>query len=126
VSIYASLPAPDGGHTDLCAIWVETATQHWESLGTCDCGMRNAPLVYQGSHHLPEAGDERSGCVDIACIPGHVRFYRDNPEADFGDAPETPEPFLRFGVNSETVVLEAHHVEQIVRGLREWLAEVRG
>lgn len=102
MSIYASLPAPsDDGHKDAYEV----------------------PLVYQGSHHLPSEDDERGGWVDLALIPGHVRYWRDNPgapeETEPDDAP--PDPYLRFGVNNETVVLTRRQVELVHETLTEWL-----
>jgi len=74
VSIYASLASPDDSeHTDDCAQW-EKHGDLWEiSDRPCDCGQPDAPLVYQGSHILPdEKHDKRGGFVDLALIPSHI------------------------------------------------------
>lgn len=98
MSIYASMPAPNDDEP-------------------------GGPLVYRGSHVLPEPSDDRAGWVDIALIPGHVRHWREHPDADLSTEPidAPPDPYLRFGVNGEAVVLEPHHVRQIVESLTEWL-----
>lgn len=124
MSIYASLAAPDGEeHTDDCARWDKSEDGCWEiSDRPCDCGQPDAPLVYQGSHVLPSDDDERGGWVDIALIPGHVRVYRDNPDADSaGEDDWPPEPFLRFGVNGETVVLTRRNATEVAATLNDWL-----
>lgn len=128
MSIFGSLAAPsDDEHEDDCGIW-KKSDDLWEMRARkhCTCGQPDAPLVYQGSHVLPSEGDERGGWIDIASIPGHVRFYRDNPAA--ADAPEDslpPEPFLRFGVNGETVILTRRNVERIAETLHGWLERAR-
>lgn len=125
MSVFASLAAPcEDEHEDDCGIW-KKKDDVWEMRAAkhCTCGQPDAPLVYQGSHVLPSGDDERGGWVDLALIPGHVRFYRDHPEAD--DAPEDqlpPEPFLRFGVNDARVILTRRNVEQIAETLSAWLA----
>lgn len=123
MSIFASLSAPsDDQHEDDCAQW-EKHDDYWE-IGDrpCDCGQPRAPFVYQGSHVLPSDSDERGGYVDIALIPGHVRYWRENPDAPVETEPDgPPDPFLRFGVNEGTVILRRAHVEQIVSELTEWL-----
>lgn len=125
MSIFASLAAPDGDeHLDSCARWAKTDDASWEiSNRPCDCGQPDAPLVYQGSHVLPdERTDPRSGWVDLALIPSHItRDGRDDKPED-----DMPWPYLRFGVNGETVILTRHHVEQIVRRLSWWLGALDG
>lgn len=119
MSIFASLAAPDDDqHEDDCAQWEKNGDVWDISDRPCDCGQPNAPLVYQGSHVLPSSDDVRGGDVDIALIPSHItRDGRDNRSEDEG-----PWPYLRFGVNEGTVILERHHVEQIRNELDEWLA----
>lgn len=56
--------------------------------------------------------DYRWGKVTIASIPHHIT--RDG-RAD--------RPYLRFGVNDETVVLTVRHVRQIHNTLGKWLRE---
>lgn len=101
MSIYGSLPAPDDDpRAD---------------------GTVAAPLVYQGSHILPdERTDPRGGYVDIALIPSHIT--RDGRDERPEDGP--PWPYLRFGVNGATVVLTRDQVEQIVMTLTWWLHAV--
>lgn len=130
MSIFASLPAPDDSeHTDDCACWdkqeLENGGEFWRisSDVECDCGQPDAPIIYQGSHVLPSLDDKRGGSVDIALIPAHIRYWRDNPDAPVETEPhEPPEPFLRFGVNGETVILTRHNVRQISHTLSDWLA----
>ena len=124
MSIFASMAAPaDDEHEDDCAHWDKTDPESWEISGKpCSCGEPNAPLVYRGSHVLPSSSDERGGHVDLALIPAHVRYWRENPNAPIETEPDfPPEPYLRFGVNEGTVILERHHVEQIVSELSWWL-----
>lgn len=117
MSIYGSLAAPDEDHVEECGGWKETAPQTFEWVGPCDCGLPDTPLVYQGSHIFPGDSDERGGWVDLAMIDGHIT--RDGRD----DAPEggKPWPYLRFGVNQETVVLTRRNVEQVAASLNEWL-----
>lgn len=120
MSIYGSLPTPsDDQHEDSCARW-EKHGDTWEiSDRPCDCGQPDAPLVYLGSHVLPSEMDERRGYVDIASIPGWIsRDAKDDRDGDY----DSPWPFLRFGVNDETVVLTERNVRRIAETLNEWLA----
>lgn len=125
MSIYASLPAPSDDHSERCAMWVETDTECFELVGTeCTCKLRGAPLVYQRSHVLPEMDHPRGGSVDLALIPGHVRWYRDHPgQINEMEDDLPPEPFLRFGVNGETVVLDRLGVERVFLTLADWLED---
>lgn len=121
MSIYGSLPAPDGGeHEDGCARWDKDGDVWEMSDRPCDCGQPDAPLVYQGSHVLPLVTDERGGDIDIASIPGFItRDGRDN-----GGDEDRPWPFLRFGVNGETVVLTERNAREVAATLNDWLARV--
>jgi hypothetical protein len=124
MSIYGSLDAPsDWTHTDECA-----KQDGRSSAGPtlCDCGRPDAPLKYQGSHMLPSESDERDGWVDIAAIGKHVRYWRDNPNGSVSSEPEGYEPFLRFGVNGETVVLTRRNAAQIAKTLAWFLHETNG
>lgn len=145
MSIYGSLAAPDDDHLEECAKWVRqvdgepsievpegeishgmitgSGTYGFDYSKECTCGRPDTPLKYQGSHVLPSDEDERGGWVDIACILGHVRYYRDNPNAPVNEEPEWPnvEPFLRFGVNDEKVVLTERNVQMVYDSLGEWL-----
>jgi hypothetical protein len=93
----------------------------------------DAPLVYQGSHVLPELHDSRGGAVDLAIIPPHVRFWRDNPEADVQDEPDgaPTDPFLRLSVHehastygrsegSATVILTPRQAQRLRDSLTEF------
>jgi hypothetical protein len=120
MSIYASLEAPnDDEHLEGCAIWVVVSEGVYEyGDEPCDCGRPDAPLVYKGSHVVPTEQDERGGWVDLALIPGHIR----HPDIEvMWDPDMAPLPFLRFGVNEETVVLTRHNVEMIHKSLSIWL-----
>ena len=105
---------------------IDADGETWErSERPCTCGQPNAPLVYQGSNILPEETDKRGGHVDLALIPAHIRFWRDNPDAPVHEEPdEPPAPFLRIGVNGETVILTRHNVETIHGELSKWLGRV--
>jgi hypothetical protein len=127
MSIYASLPAPsDDAHEPMCARWEIRGPGHY-ALGKrwCNCGQPDAPLVYKGSHILPADTDPRGGGVDVAMIPGHVRYWRDHPDA-IEEPGGPPEPYLRLGVNGETVVLTRRNVAQLYDTLTEWLEETAG
>jgi hypothetical protein len=131
MSIYGSLPAPDNEHLEGCAKWVRDLKEAFEGMITergtyglddsqpCTCGRPDTPLVYKGSHVLPSATDERGGWVDIACIAGFIT--RDGRDESAGDY-DSPWPYLRFGVNEQTVVLTERNVRQIADTLNEWLA----
>jgi hypothetical protein len=123
VSIYASLDAPDDDHTTECGVYVETSPGcfDFDEDGECTCGLLTAPIVYQGSHILPAMTDERDGHVDLALIPGHIE--RDGRERETPDE-DTPWPYLRFGVNGETVVLDVAGVERVHASLDHWLRRV--
>lgn len=123
MSIFRSLAAPGDEHEDDCGIWVKNGgVWSMRSAGFCSCGQPDAPLVYRGSHVLPNPTDRRGGWVDMASIPGFIRVYRDDPDADpKGEDNMPPEPFLRFGVNGETVILTRRNVEQIQATLTDWL-----
>lgn len=129
MSIWASLTAPsDDHHEEGCAFYVETSPNCYEISGKpCSCGQPASPLVYRGSHILPELADPRGGYIDLAYIPAHVRFWRENPDANSADEPWDPiEPFLRFGVNGETVILTTAHVEEVYESLGHWLRRAKG
>lgn len=95
----------------------------------CDCGQPRAPIVYQGSHVMPSLDDARAGWVDLAIVLPHVRFWREHPNAEPKDEPDSDthpiEPFLRFGVNGEAVILTRAHVEQIIEELRWFMRKSR-
>lgn len=130
MSIYGSLDAPsDDEHEEGCAYYKGWGGDSLEFSGKpCDCGQPSAPLVYQGSHVLPEAGDKRGGDVDIALISAHVRYWREHPDAPSASEPDSdthpPEPFLRFGVNEGRVVLDVAGVQRVATTLNEWLEAI--
>jgi hypothetical protein len=94
----------------------------------------DAPIVYQGSHVLPEESDFRAGSLDLAAIPPHVRFWRENPDADVEDEPGYPdacEPFLRMSLEAHestyggggdaTVLLTIRQATRLRDALDHWL-----
>lgn len=116
MSVYASWPAPCEDHPSTCAVYVETSPGVFDWSGKpCDCGLVDAPIVYQGSHVMPSDDDPRGGGVDIASIPAFVRNGAD-PDA------EGWLPWLRFGINEGVVILDRRGVELVHRSLGEWLA----
>lgn len=118
MSIFASLAAPDDSeHEAGCAFYILRDGCYEISGKPCDCGQPRAPLVYQGSHHLPSEFDPRGGTVDLALIPSHItRDGRDDKPED-----EAPWPYLRFGVNEGTVILTRENVQQVYETLGWWL-----
>jgi hypothetical protein len=64
----------------------------------------DAPIIYQGSHVLPELDDPRGGSLDLAHIPPHVRYWRENPDADPESEPwgAPVDPFLRISVEEHS------------------------
>jgi hypothetical protein len=119
MSIYCSLAAPDDEHPDDCAIWVEVDDSYLEANGVCDCELRTAPIIYHGSHIFPSDQLERGGYIDVAYIPSHC-----GPHGTYLEEGEAPHPFLRFGVNEGTVILEPSHVSVLVECLSGWLDAV--
>jgi hypothetical protein len=94
----------------------------------------DAPLVYQGSHVLPGPDSPHGGSVGLACIPAHVRFWRDHPDAPTGDEPAGGcEPWLRLSVDehpdadgnrgSATVLLTVEQAGRLATALAEWIAD---
>lgn len=95
----------------------------------------DAPIIYRGSHVLPEESHARGGSVEVALIPGHVRFWREKPDAPSEDEPEgPPEPYLRLSVHAHgdtdggladaTVVLTQRQATRLRDALNEWLDEI--
>lgn len=122
MSIFGSLEAPDDDtHEDDCARWDKSDEGSWEiSDRPCDCGQPDAPLAYSGSHVLPSDSDNRAGWVDIASIPSHItRDGRDDKPED-----EAPWPYLRFGVNGQTVILTRRNAQMVADSLNHWLERV--
>lgn len=67
-----------------------------EDLNDLPEEMLDAPIVYQGSHVLPDYKDRRGGSVEVASIPNHIT-RDDHPYGKEGQ----PKPFMRLGVHSE-------------------------
>ena len=87
----------------------------------------DAPLVYQGSHVLPDEDSPRGGHVEFAAIPAHVRYWRENPGAPGATEPEGVDAWIRLSVNEGTVLLTERQVRRLRDGLTEWLeARARG
>jgi hypothetical protein len=128
VSIWASWESPsDDLHEDGCAIYRENppGSNCFEFSGNpCSCGQPDAPILYQGSHVLPSPSDKRGGYVDIAAIPAHVRYWREHPDGRDEPTDGPPDPYLRFGVNGETVILDVRNARTVYESLREWLDQV--
>jgi hypothetical protein len=95
----------------------------------------DAPIIYQGSHILPDESHARGGSVDLAVVPAHVRYWRENPDGD--DEPEGGcEPYLRLSVHQypsddgdyermdATVVLTRRQGGRLRDAINEWLEEL--
>lgn len=84
----------------------------------CTCG--SCPIVYRHSGVFPRASDERSGHVDLAAIPTHItRDGKDDGEGGYWH------PWLRFGVNNNTVLLTLRQAETLRNALTQWLDKAR-
>lgn len=137
MSIYATWLMLDGSdHVDGCAVYVETEPGSFEFSGReCDCnrGMREAPIVYEGSHVLPSTDDRRGGYVEVGGIPDFIeRDGRDDAQGyglkdwlriGIGALPSIEQyeggPYVEGG--HATVVLERRQVEELRDTLAEWL-----
>lgn len=93
--------------------------------GDPDFDDLDAPIVYQGSGVFPDESHARGGSVGLALIPAHVRFWRDNPDANPEDEPDggAPEPFVRLDVEAAdgVVVLTKRQATRLRDALNEWL-----
>ena len=94
----------------------------------------DAPIIYQGSHVMPDESDARGGSVGLAHIAAHVRFWRDNPDAAVDQEPDSGcEPYLRLDVQAHadtyggggdaTVVLTLRQARRLRDALSEHLLE---
>ena len=124
MSIYASLHATETRHSEDCAIWVPDGEHDGCVMegpdDLCTCGLRAAPIVFRGSQFLPSDEDQRGGWVDLAAIPGHIE-REGRPPTNPDDETFPYHPWLRFGVNGETVVLDRAGVERVHLTLTEWM-----
>lgn len=95
----------------------------------------DAPIIYQGSHVMPDEADERGGSVHLASIPAHVRYWQENPDAPTETEPEEGhEPFLRldiqahentyYGGGDATVILTKRQATRLRDNLTWWLEEI--
>ncbi len=135
MSIYGTFFSLDCEHAEECAFWVEASDGVFEpgDPADCTCDLRDAPLVYEGSHVLPSDQDRCGGEVELATIPDHI-IRDDRPELPDG----TLKDWLRLGVGSldstfrhegkpyvaggdATVILTRPHVERLRDALTEWL-----
>lgn len=119
--------------------WVAELNKHGINAGVIRDGDPDpedldAPLIYQGSHVLPEADHPRGGHVGLACINAFVRHYREHPDSE--EEPWLPlEPYLRLDVKADdataqggayaTVVLTVEQASRLRAALDEWIALTR-
>lgn len=82
-----------------------------------------SPYVYTDSSRYPDHTLERRGWIDVAVIPAHVAYWRDNPNADESLEPDGgwDSNWLRLGVNDGVVILDRAGVELLHRTFTEWL-----
>lgn len=85
-----------------------------------DDGDGPAPIIYQGSHVLPDDSDQRGGTLDLGVIPGWIE--RPGRPATNNQGRAVPlHPWLRITINDESVVLDRAQVAALTGHLREWL-----
>lgn len=118
MSVYGTIWSADEDHPEDCGIWVRHEHHLEMGDGPCTCGLRNAPIVYQGSHILPAESDERRGHVSVASIAGFITRDGRDDQPDDG----APWPWLQVSVGQEDAVLD----ERQVRGLRDALSSWLG
>lgn len=90
----------------------------------------DAPIIYQGSHILPnQENDLRGGSLDLALVPGHItRDGRDDRDED------SCWPYLRLSVQAHdttyhgggdaTVILTERQTARLRDELSYWLERV--
>lgn len=118
MSIWATFWSAAGdNHTDKCAVWVQRDGLLEKSNKPCSCGQPGAPIVYQGSHILPDEEDRRGGYVSLSLVPSHIT--RDGRD----DRPEegTPYPWVRVSLETEDVILDEQQAAAMYRALGDWL-----
>jgi hypothetical protein len=117
VSVYGAIWSADEDHPEDCGVWVRREYHLEMGDGPCTCGLRNAPIVYRGSHILPADTDGRGGHVSVAGIPGFItRDGRDDRPDD-----DAPWPYLRVSVGQEDAVLDEGQVCGLRDALSSWL-----
>lgn len=118
MSVYGTIWSADEDHADDCGAWVQHEYHRELGDGPCTCGLRNAPIVYQGSHILPSETDRRGGHVSLALIPGFItRDGRDDgPDDENGSW-----PWLRLSVGQDDAVLDEPLAASLHTALGEWL-----
>jgi hypothetical protein len=114
------MAAPWDQHLDDCNVYVHEGDGCYDldESRECTCGLVDTPIIYKGSHVYPGDDVERDGVIDIAYVAPHC-----GPNGTYLEENEDgpPPPYLRFGVNEGTVVLEPTHVRQIIETLTHWL-----
>ena len=119
MSVWATFWAADGAdHTDGCRIW-RKRDGVWE-MGhprSCSCGQPSAPIRYQGSHVLPDDGDQRGGSVQLALVPSHITRDGRDDQPDNG----RPYPYVRVSVGAEDAILDEQGAAAMHRALGDWL-----
>jgi hypothetical protein len=144
MSIYATMwTTSDDDHTTgcedgpCCAKWVRArkGSQAYENARLrkfngerwnlndskpCTCGA--GVLPYMGSHVLP-GEEDANGYAEVASIPGHIERVGREAEKPVDD--ETPWPFIRMSIGSDSghaaVVLTEQHVRNLCEALTWWL-----
>lgn len=101
--------------------------------GASEERVLGSPWVYEGSHVIPDAGDERRGSVELGAVPAFVEDARRGvPEEDHreGDL-----PWLRLSVRTHpragegdeaTVVLDEAQAAALRDAIDGWLSRVEG
>lgn len=112
---------------DAVSVWCTDGTS-WrrDDSKTCSCG--GPPLLYRGSHVLPDDADLRGGSFDLAEIPGFIQRVG-RPTVCDEETCEKPGtvccdqvwPWLRVSIGPETVVLDRRQVARVHEYLGGWL-----
>lgn len=135
VSIYAtSLVFDATDHAIECARWVTCECndpfahrqftaggwKHWRHDEHAACTCKAGPIGYQASHILPSDEDPRAGTFDLSHIPGFIS-HAGRPPINDDDEDYPAHPWLRIGLNRETVVLDRAQVIEVRDYLTAWL-----
>jgi hypothetical protein len=109
MSVFGTILSFNTDHEDGCAMYVETSPGELIFSGRpCSCGTPSAPIVYEGSHVVPNGRDRRGGWMDLASA--------------------LDKPFLRLWVckegslEGEVVVVDRRQVQRLHEATGEWLA----